>query len=326
MRVTLVTTWDIPCGIAEHAFYLKEAIEQADPSIQIEVESNLHPSAVLGRATLPDWLFLNYHAALHSQWGPEQVREVQARGTKTLICFHDTGVPNSDQCKALHAVADCFVVHEPCEDLPGAVYLRQGIPGWSNSWQHPRWAGNNPVPAWCGLRPIVGTIGFPFPWKNYDLLAEASALAGWALLLLAPNATAAQVARWTGLNPASEIHTDFTDRRQALAMLSGCDATAFLYANANTGTSAAIRLGIAARKPVIASSYDACRQFRDLWENPVGGWAISWLPTLTVERVAQALARVRPGPFDAGIVRLAHQDRWSQVGQVYADLLHERKP
>ena len=320
MRVTLVTTWDIPCGIAEHAFYLKEAIEGADRDIQIVVQPNLHPDAVLADIADYDWVWLNYHAALHSQWTPEHVRAVQARGAKCGVTFHDTGVPNSAQCKALHAVADCFVVHEPAEDLPGAVYLRQGIPDWWYVYTFFRGKGS----PW-ERRPVVGTLGFPFPWKNYDLLAEASALAGWGLLLLAPNATDAQEVRWRELNPHIHVESSFTDRNTAQAMLNACDATAFLYANANTGTSAAIRLGIAARKPVLASSYGACRQFRDLWEDPVARDAIHWQHHLTVERVADALACVRPGPFDAGVVRLAHQDRWALVGQVYAYLLHEQR-
>lgn len=316
MRVTLVTTWNAVCGVSEHAAYLKEAIEQADPEIEVTPETNLHPDGVDWHtiAARPDWVWLNYHAALHSQWTPGYVQELQARKVKVGVTYHDTGVPNSDQCKALHAVADCFVIHEPADDLPGAVYLRQGIPDWSWEYQFLRTNHNN-------RRPIVGTLGFPFPWKNVDLLVEASALAGWAVCLLTPNATPEQVARWTALNPHSYIEREFIHRTDALAMLSGCDATAFLYANANTGTSAAIRLGVAARKPVIASSYDACRQFRDLWLDLQGSNAILWQDRLTVESVAQALACVRPGPFDGEIVRLAAQDSWQKVGQVYAKLL-----
>lgn len=317
MKVLLVSTWGVACGVAEHSFYLKGAIQNADASIEIEIESNLHPDAVLGRETLPDWTLLNYHAALHSQWGPEQVRALQARGSKALVCFHDTGVPNSAQCRALHAVADRFVIHEPAEDLPGAHYIRQGVPaltGWQSYWVQKL---RN---AWRG-RPVVGTVGFPFPWKNYDLLAEASERAGWALALIAPKATPEQVARWQALNPASVVIPEFLNRTEVQGLLEGCDATAFLYANANTGTSAAIRLGIAARKPVLASSYGANRQNRDLWLDPVAFDTIQWQHSLTVQDIANALACVRSGPFDAGIVRLAHQDSWAKAGQVYAQLL-----
>ena len=324
MRVTLVTTWDTACGIAEYAYYLVEALRAADPRLEITPLTDLHPDAVL--RTLPrfdsapdlDWVWLNYHAALHSQWTPGYVQELQARKVKVGITFHDTGVPNSAQCKALHAVADVMVIHEPAEDLPGAVYLRQGIPSAPVGPYHTSVAAYG--------RPVVGTLGFPFPWKNYDLLAEASALAGWALLLLAPNATEAQVARWRELNPHLEVHTEFTNRVAALAMLAGCDATAFLYANANTGTSAAIRQGIAARKPVIATSANGCRQFRDLMEDPVGRYAIDWVAELTVDTVAGTLATVDIGGVSAPVVRLAEQDSWAKAGRVYAQLLRGERP
>lgn len=318
MRVTLVTTWDIPCGIAEYGYYWKEAVEGADPDIQVEVESNLHPDAVdhvRHPRALPDWIWLNFHAALHSQWTPAHVQRVQSWGVKVGITFHDSGVPNSDQCRALHAVADAFVVHEPAEDLPGAVYLRQGIPDWPQA--------TAPGVLQTQRRPVVGSIGFPFPWKNYDLLAEASALAGWALLLIAPNATPEQVRHWQALNPRSYILTSFVPRGEALVLLAGCDATTFLYANANTGTSAAIRQGIAARKPVLASSVTACRQFRDLALDPVGQAAITWLQDLSVQGVADALSQVFPMTYDPRVVRLAHQDSWASAGRCYAQILRE---
>lgn len=313
LNVLLITTYGTACGIAEHAFYLKEAIEGADPDIQISVETDLHPAAA-GRPRLkPDWVWLNYHAALHSQWTPADVRQCRGEGLKVGITYHDTGVPNSEQCKALHAVADCFVIHEPADDLPGAVYLRQGIPDW-----------HAPEGSPYKLRPLVGTVGFPFPWKNYDLLVEAAALAGWDCLLLAPTATPEQVTRWHDLHPHVDVATGFTPRGRVLALLSGCDATAFLYANANTGTSAAIRLGVAARKPVLASSDDACRQFRDLATDSVGQRAIQWLHDLSVNGVADQLSQVFPGAYDPRVVRLAEQDSWAKAGQVYAKLLRER--
>lgn len=331
MRVTLVTTWDRACGISEHSFYLKQALEQADPTLQITVERDLHPHAVLVQRGLddpdtpapdwPDWIILNYHAALHSQWHPEHVQHVQARGAKVLVIYHDSGVPSTNQCLDLYRVADAFVVHEHCPDLPKAIYLRQGVPEAVSPWWHPRGTAQG---CWPGLRPIVGSIGFPFPWKHYDLLADASEMAGWALLLIAPGATADQVNHWGALNPHSEILTHFMDRHYALAYLTGCDATAFLYGTMNAGTSGAIRQGIAVRKPVIASEVAACRQFRDLVEDPVGRRAIQWVGDLSVDGVARALAGLTLG-VDPRVVHLAHQDRWGVYGARVAQVLRAGK-
>lgn len=317
MKITLVTTWDTACGIAEHSFYLKDALEQL--GVAVEVEADLHPAAVLATALVRDrgqWLILNYHAALHSQWTPDHVRLAQASGLKVLIIYHDSGVPNSDQCKDLYRAADAFVVHEPVGDLPGAIFLRQGVPTLPN--RHPYIPHRFKA---YDAQPVVGSIGFPFPWKNYDLLAEASALAGWALLLIAPGATPEQVAGWQARNPNTLVVTGFQERTEMLALLHYCDATAFLYTCVNTGTSGAIRQGIAARKPVLASHPDVCRQWRDLARDPVGNKAIRWLQDLSPAGVADALSAVPITRVDTRVVRLAAQDAWEHYGRACAELL-----
>lgn len=312
MRVLLVTTWETACGIAEHSAYLKEAVEQADPSIEMGPCWELNPAMLMKETYEGKIIHLNYHAALHSQWTPAWVQEYQRRGCKVVITYHDTGVPNSQQCLDLYAVADAFVVHEQCDDLPEAHYWRQGIPV-------PERFHTDLIRRAYPSQPAIGSVGFPFPWKNYDLLAEASAAAGWALLLIAPNATPEQFHYWKALNPWSYIETEFRERERVLELLGACDATAFLYANANTGTSAAIRQGIAARKPVLATVSAGCRQFRDL-DDSDAHQAITWLPKLDVDHIVEALGRLHLGRVDPHVVRLAHLDSWERNGQRYAQL------
>lgn len=312
MRVLLVTS-EGACGIAEHSAYLKESVEAADPEIEVELIPVLHPHAITNRLVssgpAADLVWLNYHAALHSQWTPEYVQRVRAK-IPIGVTWHDTGVPNSDHCKSIYDVSDAFVVHEPCEDLPGAIYWRQGIP----------------EAAYLGrglIAPCLGSVGFPFPWKNFDLLAEATAIAGWTLLLLAPTATPEQVARWRALNPRISVYTGFVDRAEVVRNLAQCDATAFPYNSHNTGTSGAIRQGIAARKPVIASRFDeyctAGRQFRDLAYDRLASRVITWInPDL--QQIVDALVQVRIAPLDAGMVALAEQDSWAKLGAKYAAL------
>lgn len=332
--VLLVTTWGTACGIAEHSALLKEAVEAADPEIQLyPSDVALDPTHPFLRwdppARVPDIVHLNYHAALHSRWTPGYIESVRKRA-KVLVTYHDTGLPNSDQAKGICAAADAFVVHEPYMDLPGnGHYWRQGVPGWSGGFQFdPR----GPL----GYRPVVGTVGFPFPWKNYDLLCEAAARADWGVLLIAPQATEAQIARWQALNPALLVLADFLPRGTVAAWLAGCDATAFLYSCANTGTSGAIRQGIAARKPVLALS--SCRQFRDLEGDRSGipgctegsyihaERAITWIYDGSVGGVAQALSQVRLQRVDPGIVALAHRDSWASLGARYAALYRSLLP
>lgn len=346
LHVNLVTSWDTPCGIAEHSAYLKESVEAADPGIKIHPDAeNLDPAIFLARVDNglymdPDGskiLHLNYHAALHSQWTTERIEQVKDLGWKVLITYHDTFEHNPEDVWQKVRAADAVVVHEPC-DLTGHVgglkrvhYWRQGVPAPADVvYRYASRADTRVVvplnlSAGGGLiafkaypqQPVVGTVGFPFPWKNYDLLCQAAELAGWAVVLLAPTATEDDVKRWQGLNPDTLVITDFLPRQQVTRYLAGCHTTAFLYNCANSGTSGAIRLGLAARRPILALG--GCRQFRDLEELDGESSGIVWLYDGSVSGVANALASSLSWGR-GNIVRQAHEDSWAKLGQKYAAL------
>src|SRR5204863_6967412 len=204
-------------------------------------------------------------------------------------------------------VADAFIVHEPCVGLHGAIYWRQGVPEAEGLLgrlhvQYPS-------------RPILGTVGFDFPWKNYTLLAQLTAKYGWGLQICVPEITKERQAELEAINPWTQFALNLPTR-EVIATLAECDATAFLYVCANSGTSAAIRLGIAARKPLIA--FSTCRQFRDLLLDPFGSVAISW--ATTVEEVEIRLRTTNLSRFDTCVTALAEQDSWRHLGRQYANL------
>lgn len=315
LRVCLATPWDTACGIAEHSRMLKAAIEMADPLIEVlPLPAAVDPKSEDRGGW--DVLHLNYQAALHSRWTPEAIRNAREpigglRGPRpVVVTYHDTGVPNSDQCKGVIAAADAAVVHEPFDDLPAekTYYWRMGVPAARLPWQ---FDGRDRV------RPILGTVGFPFSWKCYDELARVTGEIGWGLMILAPGATEADVWRWHALNPHTLVETQFLTQGEVQSRLAGCDATAFTYVCHNTGQSGAILQGIAARKPVIALR--TCRQMRALALDALGELAIHWCETF--EDVARTLQFLhlsdRPDP---ATVALAHQERWSLRGEWYAAL------
>ncbi len=317
MRVLLVSTWETACGIAEHSAMLKENVELMAPEIEIvPCAEALDPR---WRTCWPDVdvIHLNYQASLHSRWTPEVIRTVRDNlGVPIVVTYHDTGVPNSEQCRDVCDAADVTVVHEPYTDLQSerTHYWRMGVPAATPPLQlapgfPQRWPG----------QPILGSIGFPFPWKNYDLLARLTARLGWALLLVAPTATREQIAHWHTLTPDLYVRSTFVRRREALSLLSVCDATAFPYVCNNTGQSAAILQGVAARKPVVA--FSTCRQFRALHLDDLGHHVIKWAET--VEDLEEILLRLPIGRVDAGMVALAEQDSWEQLGRRYATLYQE---
>lgn len=321
LRVLCATPWATACGIAEHSRMLKAAVEGADPLIAIDpVPEALDSSAVYTdvveaeeRGQPYHVLHLNYHAALHSRWDADAIRAFRHQtDLPVLVTYHDTGVPNSAQCRAVIDAADAAVVHEPFDDLPPekTYYWRMGV-------EEIVAGGLELTP--LAQRPWLGTVGFPFPWKNYDELARVTEAAGWGLLLIAPGATEEDVTRWRRLNPALWLVRDFVSAPLVQNYLRACDATAFCYVTHNTGQSGAILQGIAAKKPVIA--LHTCRQFRALYRDPLGMSTIHWCETFA--EVRAALVYSASGVRDHGIVALAHQERWSLRGRWYAALLRQ---
>jgi glycosyltransferase involved in cell wall biosynthesis len=324
-KVLAVTSWGGACGIANYAEMLIDAVGQADPSIEIEPHAEaLDPAWGIPNAGLYDCLWLNYHLGLHSRWDVETVHRVRQQGHRLVITYHDTRgeVAPTPHAQALHDLADAFVVHEPCEGLPKQILIRQGVPAAQEKANlRGHGVGDFGVYSrtWLAYpeQPILGTVGFAFPWKNMDRLAEVTAEAGWAYLVCSNNATREDEARWKGANPATLVLRGFQPTSTLVSYLAGCDATVFPYECANSGTSGAIRLGIAARKPVIALAH--CRQFRDLFTDPLGRTAINWVESFDELNFHLShlvpIHRVHPA-----VVALAHRDSWTNQGRRYAEI------
>lgn len=309
MKILLVSTWQEPCGIAEHAEMLTEAVHAADSEIQFCVSPEMLDPSVTW-PFVPWILHINYHDALHSRWQPETILRAKQLGCKVLVTLHDSGTPNSEHAKAICAAADYFVVHEPYDDLPGqGEYLRMGVPAWAGAWEI-----NHSGGGWSDGRPVLGTVGVNLGFKCYDKLAEVTKECGWAFRLIAPQATKDDVDRWLAINPHSAITPEFRPRKEVLQTLAGCDATAFTFVCHNTGQSASILQGVAARKPVIALS--TCRMMRALYLDPLGRESIRWCETF--EDVAKTLRHLPIQRVDPAITALATQESWLPVGQRYA--------
>jgi hypothetical protein len=328
MRILAVTSWGGACGIANYAEQLISAVHSGDtPEGEINIEPHaeaLDPAWGIPNAALYDVVWLNYHRGLHSRWTPEVVHRVRQQGTPMVITFHDTygERPPDALAQQLHDLADAFVVHEPCEGLEQQVLIRQGVPEtqspvlFDNTYFK---AGYAPKQEGEYMRvplsmPILGTAGFAFPWKSFDQLAEVTAEAGWAYLVCSNNATDADVARWTASNPWTFVVRGYQPTARIVAYLSACDATCWAYQCANSGTSGAIRLGLAARKPIIA--FGGCRQFRDLQQDKPGRSSIMW--SSGFEHLVEQLGVLPIQRVDPGIAYLAHRDSWAVQGAKYA--------
>lgn len=323
LRVLMATSWDTACGIADYAAQLRDAVQAADPGISIRPSAlALDPLTLVGPKAY-DLVFLNHHDGLHSRWLPEHVANLSKAGIPVVVTYHDTyGDKNSDKAHALAAVADAFISHEPLKDLPGARVVPMGVPAAARM-PYRYGVNQNVNERLIGLdghcfkayqqQPVLGTVGFNFPWKNFDWIAEVSAACGWALVILSNNATEADEARWRAANPNLLCVRKFLPQEDAIAYLAGCDATIFAYECANAGVSGALRQGIAARKHVIA--WADCRQFKEL-RHRNGGDAITWCSGF--DRLPAILDRTLPHGCNSGVVNLAQRDSWASVGRTYA--------
>jgi len=316
-NVLLVTSWNTPnhCGIEEHSQYLQESVQAADPTIKVRCAAEaLDPDWVRYVSRLEDFpiLHLNFHRALHSRWTPDAVKKFQAWGYKVVITFHDTYGEHEpdDLSKALHDLADAFIVHEPCIGLEKAIYWRMGVPELDAR-----------VGEWSPYyltRPILGTMGHDFGWKSWSRVCAIAKEAGWGMLICCPEMSIEREAELRAHNPWLEVRRG-RERQQLLADLSACDATAFLFVCGNSGQSASILQGIGARKPVIA--FSTCRQMRALYADEYGRHAIRWAETF--EEVPLALRYMPLQRFDTPTVALAAQDSWTLQGQRYATLYQQ---
>jgi hypothetical protein len=304
MRVLLVTSARERCGIHEYGAMLTEAMRSTHPDVELRaISPDVHGAldlvaSLAGTDAAFDLVHVNHQAALHSSWTTDHIATIRGDFCPVVVTHHDTfeslQILLDRDYPFFFGLADHVVVHEPIPELPAAgrgagwTYLRQPIPA----------ATLSPVPH---LPLTVGSVGFDFPWKNFDRLRHLAGHANWR----------------TDIFGGAD---DWVPRDVAIARLAGCHATAFLYQTGNSGTSAAIRLGIAAGKPVIASP---CRQFRDLHEaeEPEVRDAVIWARSdqeflTTLDRIAglndaawfAACNRVR---------RLAELDSWKNGAEVY---------
>lgn len=305
MRPTvLAVTSTGVCGIADHTDQMLSSL--IGVAFLTPSADSLDPTWVLHRTDLFTVCWINHHDALHSRWTVADVESLKLASKRVVVTWHDSKPDgNSEKAKAFCALADAFLVHEPVADLPGSIYLRQGIHRGMSPWQY----------LFPMHQPILGTVGFNQGWRAFDRLAEVTAENGWALVILSCNATAADEARWREKNPSLYCERRWLATSQVVAHLTGCDATAFVHQCANNGTSGTIRLGIAARKPVIALE---SKQYRDLKESEYSG-CIEWCEDF--EELGWLLGQVRIQRTDPLVVRLATADSWERQGRRYAELL-----
>jgi len=268
IRVGLVTNWQEACAVAEYANSLVTHVD--DPEVEFKIITRpLTFERIMNEARDVDVLHFNVAWWLFDGITGDQWRAFRKRGKRVLITLHESYEPEIRSLGGLGPAADAIVVHEEPSDglawpegfyyIPQGIRLVEGLPKWNRLDREAY---------------KLGTLGFPFWWKNYRLTAKVARKLGLGFMFLMgkPKSDKVDLDAITQeileIHPEAEIVTGWQPYDYMVRRLSECVATVFPYNEAAKiyGVSAGVRMGMAAQRPIIVSKH--AQQFKDLKKYP----------------------------------------------------------
>jgi glycosyltransferase involved in cell wall biosynthesis len=305
MRVGLITTWEERCGIAEYAKNLVNSVTALNDGVTFEVLDVRQSQAAIHAATIScDVVVFNYEPGLYQHLPIVEMVHLLRRTQKACILILHTSHAG-DNRSVLTAPFTRVVVHEKTQD--GFVHIPMGVPA--------------PSPRVRDVVPnLVGTVGFPFPWKGFDIVAQATAKLDLMCLVIAPDSphwdTYAVAKYLREQNPNLSVNTAWNSQEDVVEMLSQCAVNVFAYSGHPAGISGAVKLGVAAQRPLVIST---CRQFRDMLEYyPEEVYVADPLSVDTVVEQIQLALYTRKFP-----VRMLQENAWPVVASMYRNVYLE---
>lgn len=239
IKVGLVTTWEEPCGHFCYASELVEHVSICDVQFVI-IGRPFTPQTIIGKALEAqcDIVHINHANQLFGDLNASHIKHLRSLGIKTVATWHESTTENRSE---LTVAFDRVVVHQATSD--GFARINDGI------WNFPA-SGQT-------YTDFVGIVGFPFAYKNVEITAEAVAHAGLRLKAFLPASHHVDVdpimRAVIAKCPGSVVYTGWNEQKQIIREFQSCMMTLFPYAHCGTGIGGSVRLGIAARRPVIIS-------------------------------------------------------------------------
>jgi glycosyltransferase involved in cell wall biosynthesis len=264
-------------------------------------------------------------------------------GTRLLIAFHSTAdVMIEGQNVSLGSIAgslaqaDGLLVHSP-DDVARlrGFGLTDNIVLFPHGYIDAPAVDQRTARRELGLPEeglVIGSYGFCLPHKGIDQLIEAGALlheGGVKARLLMVNALypipqsqelldrCRQIAKERGLEDYVTFENRFLPNEVSLRKLAACDVIVYAYQGTQESSSAAVRMGIAARRPVLCSPLPI---FADVAE------VVRVLPGIRPQDIrdgVRALLSDEAGRRD--LLRRQdqwlHSHSWRRVAQILQDLL-----
>jgi glycosyltransferase involved in cell wall biosynthesis len=248
-----------------------------------------------------DILHVNYEPGLMPMVVDWKVQAWKAMGKRkpAVLTLHTSR--EGDNRSAFTYAFDRVVVHEKTTD--GFTQIPMGVPEYPNL-------------------PYVkifsaGTAGFPFPWKGFHALAQA--LPEYKLLFVGPESghvdTFAMKSVIERDNKNAVYLTRWMDGQAVSHQLATCECSVFFYEGGNYGISGAVRMGLAAGRPVLLTRN---RQFRDLFDYED---ELYFIPLhSSVVDIRKAVQQVLEDKHPKKPKRILEDMGWSKVGQQYKAL------
>ncbi|MCG5496579.1 glycosyltransferase [Ectothiorhodospira variabilis] len=285
-RIGWITTWNTRCGIAMYARHLAGGhlndytiLAPYEDEMALEDEPNvvrcwhrdgsdLRELAEQIRALQLDTLLIQFNYGLFDfQALKAFLREMIATGRRIFVTLHSTTDTTlrrlSDLAEPL-SLCNALLVHARADQaaLEG-MHLKRNVENFPHGV-----AVETPAHVDIRIPPgrfVVACYGFFLPHKGYLELLEACAQLvnqGEDIHLLMVNArypaqvstdlikTARQRIKALGLGDRVNMITDFLEDRVSLGYLSRADLVVYPYQHTGESSSAAVRMGLAARRPV----------------------------------------------------------------------------
>lgn len=298
ITVGLVTSWNEQCGIAQYAHNLTQSVPQDGILIDVIARDRWSTDAIM--RTNNQIIHVNYEPGLFRWIQLHDLYQWRQAGKKIIFTWHTSQEHNNKN--PMHQLIDRVVMHEKTTD-PGIIHIPQGIEEHDTSGQEVDYD-------------LIGTAGFPFPWKGFPEVAEAARILGSKVLIIAPASPHYDTYLIEGAvrnrHPDPQYVTDWMDTGTVVKLLATCGVIVFAYHGGQYGISGAVRMGISAQRPLVLNRN---RQFRDLFEYDD---EIYFAPSPDPNQLADAIRIARCGGNPPH--RVLADMNWTKVGQMYREL------
>jgi len=265
MQLAILTNVDEHCGIAEYARNLQGALEPWY-KVALFLPEEFVEAALYGQVVLVNWHPARVHISV------EWVRRMQTEGQAKVVLIHHNSRHEPVQVAEgdLLDTVDAVVAHEPFlltvwnagqqYRVKPVTYIPHGFPAVDGLLECP------------SSDLVLGTGGFAFPWKRFDVVIEAARRLGGHANMVCPPYPSLNVqeleSRWMAvLGACLRMEKSFLSQEAVVRRLALSTINIFWFQSGEAadefGQTGAARFGVAARRPMIISRH---RKFRMLLE------------------------------------------------------------